>query len=130
MCNLCTYVLKVGIFSNNCKGKLAIPAVLNGSKPPVRVRLCEIMQGRQNPLQFKLDRIHIQGLHSENVTKSGETTFRKPTYDQQAILDASGRVVRIKARAGTDKTTALLMLAQKHRDRVRAGFQGGVAGKV
>ncbi len=40
-----------------------------------------------------------------------------PTEEQQAILDASGRVVRINARAGTGKTTTLRLLAERFRDR-------------
>jgi F-box protein 18 (helicase) len=40
-----------------------------------------------------------------------------PTDEQKAILKATGRVVRINARAGTGKTTTLSMLAKKHRDK-------------
>ena len=39
------------------------------------------------------------------------------TYEQQAILNAVGNVVRINARAGTGETTTLQMLAQKHREQ-------------
>ena len=39
----------------------------------------------------------------------------KATDEQQAILKAGGRVVRINARAGTGKTTTLKMLAEQHR---------------
>ncbi len=38
-----------------------------------------------------------------------------PTDQQQAILEASGRVVRINARAGTGKTTTLRLLAERFR---------------
>lgn len=41
----------------------------------------------------------------------------RPTTEQQAILNASGRVVRINARAGTGKTTTLKMLAEQYRDQ-------------
>lgn len=41
----------------------------------------------------------------------------KPTSEQEAILDSRGRVIRINARAGTGKTTTLLMLAEKHPDK-------------
>jgi F-box protein 18 (helicase) len=41
----------------------------------------------------------------------------KPTEEQQAILDASGRVLLINARAGTGKTTTLRMIASAHPDR-------------
>jgi len=40
-----------------------------------------------------------------------------PTEEQQAILEASGRVVRINARAGTGKTTTLRLLAERFRDQ-------------
>ena len=40
-----------------------------------------------------------------------------PTDEQKAILKATGRVVRINARAGTGKTTTLSMLAKKHRNK-------------
>lgn len=36
----------------------------------------------------------------------------KPTNEQQNILNARGRIVKINARAGTGKTATLLMLAQ------------------
>jgi len=38
----------------------------------------------------------------------------KPTEEQQAILDATGRVLLINARAGTGKTTTLRMIASAH----------------
>jgi F-box protein 18 (helicase) len=38
----------------------------------------------------------------------------KPTEEQQAILDADGRVLLINARAGTGKTTTLQMIASAH----------------
>ena len=41
----------------------------------------------------------------------------KPTAEQEAILNACGRVIRINARAGTGKTTTLVMLAEKHPDK-------------
>lgn len=41
----------------------------------------------------------------------------RPTAEQKAILKATGRIVRINARAGTGKTTTLAMLAEKHRDK-------------
>ncbi|MEW6663585.1 MAG: UvrD-helicase domain-containing protein [Thermodesulfobacteriota bacterium] len=41
----------------------------------------------------------------------------KPTEEQQAILDATGRVLLINARAGTGKTTTLRMIAAAHPDR-------------
>ena len=41
----------------------------------------------------------------------------KPTIEQKAILHSTGQVVRINARAGTGKTTTLMMLAEKHRDK-------------
>jgi superfamily I DNA/RNA helicase len=40
-----------------------------------------------------------------------------PTKEQQNILNARGRVVKINARAGTGKTATLLMLAQINRDK-------------
>jgi len=40
----------------------------------------------------------------------------KPTEEQQAILDATGRVLLINARAGTGKTTTLRMIASAHPD--------------
>jgi hypothetical protein len=40
----------------------------------------------------------------------------KPTQEQQAILDATGRVLLINARAGTGKTTTLQMIASAHPD--------------
>lgn len=39
----------------------------------------------------------------------------KPTAEQHAVLNATGRMVRINARAGTGKTTTLAMLAQKYK---------------
>ena len=39
----------------------------------------------------------------------------KPTDEQEAILDANGRIIRINARAGTGKTTTLVMLSEKNR---------------
>jgi superfamily I DNA/RNA helicase len=41
----------------------------------------------------------------------------KPTEEQQAILDATGRVLLINARAGTGKTTTLRMIASAHPDQ-------------
>jgi superfamily I DNA/RNA helicase len=41
----------------------------------------------------------------------------KPTEEQEAIIRARGRVVRINARAGTGKTTTLHMLAREHADK-------------
>jgi superfamily I DNA/RNA helicase len=41
----------------------------------------------------------------------------KPTEEQQAILDAKGRVLLINARAGTGKTTTLRMIASAHPDQ-------------
>ncbi|PIE36208.1 hypothetical protein CSA56_00910 [candidate division KSB3 bacterium] len=40
-----------------------------------------------------------------------------PTAEQQAILEASGHIIRINARAGTGKTTTLRLLAEQHRDK-------------
>ncbi|NQU14697.1 MAG: ATP-dependent helicase [Desulfobacteraceae bacterium] len=40
----------------------------------------------------------------------------KPTDEQQRILDATGRVLLINARAGTGKTTTLQMIAAAHPD--------------
>ncbi|VBB47012.1 conserved hypothetical protein [uncultured Desulfatiglans sp.] len=39
-----------------------------------------------------------------------------PTEEQQAILDSTGRVLLINARAGTGKTTTLRMIASAHPD--------------
>ncbi len=44
-------------------------------------------------------------------------TGPSPTEEQQAILEAKGRIVKINARAGTGKTTTLRMLAERHPDR-------------
>jgi F-box protein 18 (helicase) len=41
----------------------------------------------------------------------------KPTEEQQAILDANGRVLLINARAGTGKTATLQMIASAHPDQ-------------
>ncbi|MGC8493450.1 MAG: UvrD-helicase domain-containing protein [Syntrophobacteraceae bacterium] len=41
----------------------------------------------------------------------------KPTEEQEAIVRAGGRVIRINARAGTGKTTTLRMLANEHSDK-------------
>lgn len=41
----------------------------------------------------------------------------EPTEEQKAILKASGRVIRINARAGTGKTTTLRMLSNEHSDK-------------
>ena len=38
----------------------------------------------------------------------------KPTHEQQAILNAPERLMKVNARAGTGKTSTLLMLAEKH----------------
>jgi len=40
----------------------------------------------------------------------------KPTEEQQAVLDSTGRVLLINARAGTGKTTTLQMIASAHPD--------------
>jgi superfamily I DNA/RNA helicase len=40
----------------------------------------------------------------------------KPTDEQQRILNATGRVLLINARAGTGKTTTLQMIAAAHSD--------------
>ena len=40
----------------------------------------------------------------------------KPTEEQQAILDSTGRVLLINARAGTGKTTTLQMIASANPD--------------
>jgi len=40
----------------------------------------------------------------------------KPTQEQQAILDSTGRVLLLNARAGTGKTTTLRMIASAHPD--------------
>jgi len=40
----------------------------------------------------------------------------KPTDEQQCILNATGRVLLINARAGTGKTTTLQMIATEHPD--------------
>ena len=37
-----------------------------------------------------------------------------PTQEQQTVLDAPERLIKINARAGTGKTSTLLMLAKKH----------------
>jgi superfamily I DNA/RNA helicase len=41
----------------------------------------------------------------------------KPTEEQQAILDATGRVLLVNARAGTGKTATLRMIGSAHPDR-------------
>ncbi len=41
----------------------------------------------------------------------------KPTDEQEAILNSDGRVIRINARAGTGKTTTLVMLAEKNQGK-------------
>ncbi|MDD5205400.1 MAG: AAA family ATPase [Desulfobacterales bacterium] len=41
----------------------------------------------------------------------------KPTEEQQAILDATGRVLLVNARAGTGKTATLRMIAAAYPDR-------------
>jgi hypothetical protein len=41
----------------------------------------------------------------------------KPTAEQEAMLDANGRVIRVNARAGTGKTMTLVMLSEKNRDQ-------------
>ena len=38
----------------------------------------------------------------------------RPTAEQEAILNATDRLIKINARAGTGKTSTLLMLAQQH----------------
>jgi superfamily I DNA/RNA helicase len=38
----------------------------------------------------------------------------QPTDEQKAVLDSTGRVVRINARAGTGKTTTLRLLSEAH----------------
>lgn len=40
-----------------------------------------------------------------------------PTNEQQNILNAKGRIVKINARAGTGKTATLLMIAQRNIDK-------------
>ncbi len=40
----------------------------------------------------------------------------RPTEEQQAILDSTGRILLINARAGTGKTTTLRMIASAHPD--------------
>jgi superfamily I DNA/RNA helicase len=40
----------------------------------------------------------------------------KPTEEQEAILDSTGRILLINARAGTGKTTTLQMVASAHPD--------------
>lgn len=64
----------------------------------------------------------------------------KPTEEQQAILDSTGRVLLINARAGTGKTTTLQMIASAHPDqrilylvynrRAREEAQGRFPGNV
>jgi superfamily I DNA/RNA helicase len=39
----------------------------------------------------------------------------KPTDEQEAVLAADGRIIRVNARAGTGKTTTLVMLSEKNR---------------
>lgn len=39
----------------------------------------------------------------------------KPTDEQEAVLAANGRIIRVNARAGTGKTTTLVMLSEKYR---------------
>jgi F-box protein, helicase, 18 len=41
----------------------------------------------------------------------------KPTREQEAILNSDGRIIRINARAGTGKTTTLVMLAEMNQDK-------------
>ena len=41
----------------------------------------------------------------------------KPTTEQGAILNSGGRIIRINARAGTGKTTTLVMLSEKNHDK-------------
>jgi superfamily I DNA/RNA helicase len=41
----------------------------------------------------------------------------KPTNEQENILNARGRIVKINARAGTGKTATLLMIARKNQDK-------------
>lgn len=41
----------------------------------------------------------------------------KPTDEQEAVLAADGRIIRVNARAGTGKTTTLAMLAEKNHRR-------------
>lgn len=38
----------------------------------------------------------------------------KPTDEQEAVLDPGGRIIRVNARAGTGKTTTLVMLSEKN----------------
>ena len=54
---------------------------------------------------------------SDNHKATRNCSLMKATDEQQAILKAAGRVVRINARAGTGKTTTLKMLAEQHRDQ-------------
>ena len=44
-------------------------------------------------------------------------TQPKPTPEQAAILDSSGQITRIDARAGTGKTTTLQLLADQYSDK-------------
>jgi len=61
---------------------------------------------------------------SANSSEAGERDnflgdrhrFVKPTEEQQGIVDATGRVLLINARAGTGKTTTLRMIASAHPD--------------
>ena len=41
----------------------------------------------------------------------------KPTVEQEAILNSDGRIIRISARAGTGKTTTLVMLSGESQDK-------------
>ena len=40
-----------------------------------------------------------------------------PTDEQQAVLDSQARILRVNARAGTGKTTTLLMFARMNPDK-------------
>lgn len=59
----------------------------------------------------------------DQSTKNRSTRLEKidfimqPTEEQQAILNATGRVIRVNARAGTGKTTTLRMLSEKYADK-------------
>ncbi|RJR54778.1 MAG: hypothetical protein C4576_00495 [Desulfobacteraceae bacterium] len=43
--------------------------------------------------------------------------FNETTEEQQAILDATGRVLLVNVRAGTEKTATLRMISSAHPDR-------------
>ena len=43
----------------------------------------------------------------------------KPTHEQQNILNCTGRVIKINARAGTGKTETLLLIANKFKSEIK-----------